>query len=134
MGIYTTIEAEDLEQEAALARLEAQRTGFDPEVAAADAVGEWASRELAHAYRCRPQSIALHWLPEARKVVGLKPARARTPGQRRKAFRNQLILVGSLAGFSQRELATAFSLPHSRICAILSEMKAKAGLRGSQGG
>lgn len=119
---------EDMEQEAELARLEAERMGFDPEAAAARVRAEWRRAEMDRAYRERPARIRLEWLPEARKVVGKIPAPKRTQGQRHKAFRDQLILIGSLAGMSERDLATAMDLPHSRIHAILVKMRDKAGV------
>jgi hypothetical protein len=135
------IDADDLRQAGELAALEARARGDDPEAAREKAV-----RDMVFAAKRRPERTAtdrfghiddqypilqmnsrLGWLPEARKVVGLGRPTRQTPGQRNRFLRDQLILVGSLAGFSQRQLATVFDLPRSRIAVIVEAMRAKTG-------
>jgi hypothetical protein len=118
---------EDLAQAIALARLAAERHGFDPDAAEAEAVAEHAAagRQLN---RERPEAdvranFRLDWLPEARRVRSLATARPRTEGQRRKATRDAIILAASVAGFPQRAIAMAFGLPHSRVSVILAKMR-----------
>lgn len=57
------------------------------------------------------------------------PRRNRPPsvGRQWKFRRNLVILIASRAGVSQRMLADVFDLPHSRIAAILKEMRAAYG-------
>lgn len=47
-----------------------------------------------------------------------------TDGQRRRGLRNRVIVAASKSGMTQREIAAAFGLPHSRVSAILKEFRA----------
>jgi hypothetical protein len=53
--------------------------------------------------------------------------RLMTPGQRWKLRRDLVIYLANGQGASQRMLADVFDLPHSRISAILKNMKLKYG-------
>jgi hypothetical protein len=139
------IDADDLRQEGELAALRAAAKGQDPEEAREKAVRRAFKAAYARQYKesaatdfydDSPSSASsnpsapnprLGWLPEARKIVGLSPPRKQTEGQRKRFLRNQLILMGTLAGFSQRQLARVFDVPHSRIAAIIEEMREKTG-------
>jgi hypothetical protein len=50
-----------------------------------------------------------------------------TPGQRWKLRRDLVIFAAASQGFSLRLLADVFDLPHSRISAILKNMREKYG-------
>jgi hypothetical protein len=50
-----------------------------------------------------------------------------TTGQRWRFRRNLVIVLAHRHGASQRLLADVFDLPHSRICAIVKEFRAKYG-------
>lgn len=136
------IDKDDLEQEISLARIEAEATGFDPDVAGDKARGNHISRERTRLCRETAASSVFHetdtaftdvnsslgWLAESKKVVALSPPKRQTDGQRKRFLRNQLIFAGSLAGFSHRKLATIFDMPNSRIFAIVDEMSGRTGL------
>ena len=59
--------------------------------------------------------------------VGGPRARRATVGQRWKLRRNLVIYIASQHGASQRLLADVFDLPHSRIAAILKELRQQYG-------
>jgi hypothetical protein len=50
-----------------------------------------------------------------------------TPGQRRRFYRDLVIYIASRHGISQRKLALAFDLEHSRIGAIIKDFGALCG-------
>lgn len=64
--------------------------------------------------------------PDAPPVGGMRARRA-TVGQRWKLRRNLVIYIASQHGASQRMLADVFDLPHSRIAAILKELRQQYG-------
>jgi hypothetical protein len=141
--IPSWIDRDDLDQVEALARVEAVATGFDADVAARKARADFVHRERKRLYRETPASgvwregetdrdskgvdASLGWVPESKKVVSLSPPKRQTDGQRKRFVRNQVIFAASLAGFSQRNLGLAFDMPHSRIHAIVEEMKLRTG-------
>jgi hypothetical protein len=131
---------DDLEQEAVLARLEAEAGGFDPDTAEQECRREYVASEArrtsrertaSNAFRGtagRPDLGSLDWVSESQKVVGIGLAKETTPGQKQRFLRNQMILVASIAGMSQRQIAKVFNLPPSRVFAIVREMRDKTGL------
>ena len=64
--------------------------------------------------------------PAAASAVGRR-RRPSTVGQRWKLRRNLVIYIASQHGASQRLLADVFDLPHSRIAAILKELRQQYG-------
>ncbi len=73
-------------------------------------------------------------LPEATKLSSRRsrPTSAsgdkpKSVGQRWKFRRNLVIYIANQHGASQRMLADVFDLPHSRIAAILKELRTKYG-------
>lgn len=134
------LDIEDQRQEAELARLIAAREGADPEVAARRAMARADKAEQRHKARFVTNygdaGEALRWVPEEGRLVGrragpaepgeAKRATARiTPAQRRRAIRDRIILASSRAGFSEREIATAFGLAgSSSVHRILAAMRA----------
>lgn len=130
------IDLDEVDQVKAMARLEAEATGFDPDVAAQRAASAFISEErlfrkrnvVASSFSSRPDQKSFHdgtlsWMAEADKVKSIRPAKIRTDGQRKRFLRNQAILALSIAGFSHRQLASVFDLPHSRISANIDEMR-----------
>ncbi len=65
----------------------------------------------------------------SRSLPGLadEPDRGASVGQRWKFRRNLVIYIANQHGVSQRMLADVFDLPHSRIAAILKELRTKYG-------
>lgn len=59
--------------------------------------------------------------------AGRSPGEAVSVGRRWKLRRNLVIYIASQHGASQRMLADVFDLPHSRIAAILKELRAQYG-------
>lgn len=56
-----------------------------------------------------------------------KPGKRASVGRRWKFRRNLVIYIANQHGASQRMLADVFDLPHSRIAAILKELRTKYG-------
>ena len=56
-----------------------------------------------------------------------QPGKRASVGQRWKFRRNLVIFIANQHGVSQRMLADVFDLPHSRIAAILKELRHKYG-------
>lgn len=56
-----------------------------------------------------------------------QPGKQASVGQRWKFRRNLVIYIANEHGASQRMLADVFDLPHSRIAAILKELRTKYG-------
>ena len=56
-----------------------------------------------------------------------QPGKRTSVGQRWKFRRNLVIYIANQHGASQRMLADVFDLPHSRIAAILKELRTKYG-------
>lgn len=135
------VDREDAIQVVELARLEARASGFDPDASADEALAEFIREELQRNHKEAPATsrfrerddghrsidATLGWLDDASKVVGLAPAKRQTPGQRKRFIRNQIIFAATLAGFSRRNIGLALGLPHSRISAIVDEMRARTG-------
>lgn len=115
------LDPEEAEQIVALARLEAEAAGFDPEAAADEAREEY-KRSVWGRFRREKTRSSLDWVAEASRPVRTRPARKLTRGQRKKFLRDQVILAATIAGFSRRQLAEVFDLPHSRISAIVKAM------------
>lgn len=140
------LDVEDQRQEAELARLLAGRDGGDPDLAARRAMARADKAEQRHRARVATNhgdagESPLHWLDEARKVVAKsRPARTRppgddrTPGQRRRATRDAIILAASLAGFTERQIAESFDLAGSQsVHRILVAMRRRTGLHHTPG-
>jgi hypothetical protein len=111
------IDREELSQIIELARLESERFGFDPEVAAEKAKAHYIKEEQNRKYRetSYPQDSDGRSIPmaEAKKVIGLSPPRSKTAGQRWRFRRDQVIYAATVLGFSQRFLGDVFDLPRS---------------------
>ena len=58
---------------------------------------------------------------------GGRPARRETVGRRWRLRRNLVIYIANQHGASQRMLADVFDLPHSRIAAIVKELREQYG-------
>ena len=64
---------------------------------------------------------------DARSSVAEKSAKRPSVGRRWKLRRNLVIYIANQQGVSQRMLADVFDLPHSRIAAILKELRTQYG-------
>ncbi len=76
-----------------------------------------------------PQDAMTRPTPPGRsRPLAVEPsARRASVGQRWKFRRNLVIYIANQHGASQRMLADVFDLPHSRIAAILKELRQKYG-------
>ena len=63
----------------------------------------------------------------SQRLAGVKPEKSVSVGRRWKLRRNLVIYIANQHGASQRMLADVFDLPHSRIAAILKELRTKYG-------
>lgn len=63
----------------------------------------------------------------SRSSTGAEPAQQVSVGQRWKFRRNLVIYLANQHGASQRMLADVFDLPHSRIAAIVKELRIQYG-------
>lgn len=65
--------------------------------------------------------------PGPAPMMADQPNKGASVGQRWKFRRNLVIYIANQHGVSQRMLADVFDLPHSRIAAILKELRVKYG-------
>lgn len=89
-----------------------------------------ASRKILSQVESIPQRDATEGLVPPgtpQRPIGDKPLKRLSVGQRWKLRRNLVIYIANQHGASQRMLADVFDLPHSRIAAILKELRTKYG-------
>jgi hypothetical protein len=130
------IDLDDVRQVKALARIEAEAAGLDPERAALAAAIRYVGQERGHRRRFAPASILfprdgpgagssrLRWAEGARAVVRRRAPRKMRPAGRANFPRAQAILVLWIAGFSAERIAGLFGLSRFRVCRILDKMRA----------
>lgn len=137
------IDPEELAQVQALARLEAERDGLDPEAAARKAADDFRRAERTVAAAEMPASVrfrrpgrdgvdlsGLGWLEEAGRVVA---SPGRHHARRRNADRDRIILIAALAGMSRHAIARGIGTSRGNVNRILRGF-APASATGRPGG